>query len=101
MKTSEKNINSKHFETLGVNTTGNNCIAIIDGGKVVYNRTAYDVPLNHKYKIGNLPVKMVSDVKSNASSIKIDGIEQIKSKSGVTIVIYDKLLKKVTGVRNL
>ena len=101
MKTSEKNIKSKHFETLGVNVTGNNCIAIIDGGKVVYNRTASDVPLNHKYKIGNLPVKMVSDVKSNASSIKIDGIEQIKSKSGVTIVIYDKLLKKVTGVRNL
>ena len=101
VKTSEKNIKSKHFDTLGVNVTGNNCIAIIDGGKVVYNRTASDVPLNHKYKIGNLHVKIVSDVKSNASSIKVDGIEQIKSKSGMTLVIYDKLLKKVTGVRNL
>ena len=79
----------------------NNCIAIIDEGKVVYNRTASDILLQHEYKIGRLPVKIVSDVKSNASSIKVDGIEQIKNKSGITLVIYDKLLKKVSSVRSL
>ena len=101
VKTSEKNINSKYFNSLGINVNSNNCIAIIDEGKVVYNRTASDILLQHEYKIGRLPVKIVSDVKSNASSIKVDGIEQIKNKSGITLVIYDKLLKKVSSVRSL
>ena len=79
----------------------NNCITIIDEGKVVYNRVASDVPLQHEYKIGRLPVKLVSDVKGKNCSIKIDGIEQINNKSGITIVIYDKLLKKVSSVRSL
>ena len=79
----------------------NNCIAIIDEGKVVYNRVASDIMLQHDYKIGRLPVKLVSDVKGKNSSIKVDGIEQIKNKSGITIVIYDKLLKKVSSVRSL
>lgn len=101
VKTSEKNINSKHFNSLGINVNTNNCIAIIDEGKVVYNRTASDVLLQHEYKIGRLPIKLVSDVKGKNSSIKINGIEQINNKSGITVVIYDKLLKKVSSVRSL
>ncbi len=98
MKTSEKNINSMHFNSLGINVNTNNCITIIDEGKIVYNRVASDVLLQHEYKIGRLPIKLVSDVKGKNSSIKVDGIEQIKNKSGITIVIYDKLLKKVSSV---
>lgn len=101
VKTSEKNINSKHFNSLGINVNTNNCITIIDEGKVVYNRVASDVPLQHEYKLGRIPIKLVSDVKGKTSSIKIDGIEQIKNKSGITVVIYDKLLKKVSSVRSL
>ncbi len=101
VKTSEKNINSKHFNSFGINVNTNNCITIIDEGKVVYNRTASDILLQHEYKIGRLPIKLISDVKGENSSIKVDGIEQIKNKSGMTIVIYDKLLKKVSSVRNL
>ena len=101
VKISEKNINSKYFNYLGINVNTNNCITIIDEGKVVYNRVASDVPLQHEYKIGRLPVKLVSDVKGKNSSIKIDGIEQINNKSGITVVIYDKLLKKVSSVRSL
>lgn len=101
VKTSEKNINSKHFNSLGINVNSNNCITIIDEGKIVYNRTASDILLQHEYKIGRLPIKLVSDVKGKNSSIKVDGIEQIKNKSGITVVIYDKLLKKVSSVRSL
>ena len=101
VKTSEKNINSKHFNSLGINVNTNNCITIIDEGKIVYNRTASDILLQHEYKIGRLPIKLVSDVKGKNSSIKVDGIEQINNKSGITVVIYDKLLKKVSSVRSL
>ena len=100
VKTSER-INSKHFNSLGINVNSNNCITIIDEGKIVYNRTASDILLQHEYKIGRLPIKLVSDVKGKNSSIKIDGIEQINNKSGITVVIYDKLLKKVSSVRSL
>lgn len=92
--------NSKYFQTLGLNVTGNNYIAVLDSGKVVYQQAASDVPLMHEYKIGKLPVKLVSDVRG-ISSIKVDGIEQVKNKSGMTVVIYDKLLKKITSVRSL
>lgn len=101
VKISEKNINSKYFNYLGINVNTNNCITIIDEGKIVYNRTASDILLQHEYKIGRLPIKLVSDVKGKNSSIKVDGIEQIKNKSGITVVIYDKLLKKVSSVRSL
>lgn len=83
-----------------MNVTGNNYIAVLDSGKVVYQQAASDVPLMHEYKIGKLPVKLVSDVRG-ISSIKVDGIEQVKNKSGMTVVIYDKLLKKITSVRSL
>lgn len=83
-----------------MNVTGNNYIAVLDNGKVVYQQAASDVPLMHEYKIGKLPVKLVSDVRG-ISSIKVDGIEQVKNKSGMTVVIYDKLLKKITSVRSL
>lgn len=83
-----------------MNVTGNNYIAVLDSGKVVYQQAASDVPLMHEYKIGKLPVKLVSDVRGT-SCIKVDGIEQVKNKSEMTVVIYDKLLKKITSVRNL
>lgn len=85
---------------MGLNVTGNNYIAVLDSGKVVYQQAASDVPLMHEYKIGKLPVKLVSDVRGT-SCIKVDGIEQVKNKSEMTVVIYDKLLKKITSVRNL
>lgn len=92
--------NRKYIQSLGLDITGSNYIAILDSGKVVYQQSASDVPLIHEYKIGKLPVKLVSNA-MGTSSIKIDGIEQIKNKPGVAIVIYDKLLKKVTSVRCL
>lgn len=85
---------------MGLNVTGNNYIAVLDSEKVVYQQAASDVPLIHEYKIGKLPVKLVSNA-MGTSSIKIDGIEQIKNKPGVAVVIYDKLLKKITSVRSL
>lgn len=92
---------NKYFRTLGLNVTENNYIAVLDSGKVVYQQAeSDDVPLMHEYKIGKLPVKLVSDV-LGISSIKVDGIEQVKNKSGMTVVIYDKLLKKITSVRSL
>ena len=80
--------------------SGNNYIAVLENGQIAYQMSAQDVPLAYECKAGKLPVKLVGDV-NGTSSIKIDGIEQVKSKSGITIVIYDKLLKKVTSVRNL
>ena len=100
VKTSGGGKNSKYFRTLGLNVTGNNYIAVLDSGKVVYQQAASDVPLMHEYKIGKLPVKLVSDVRGT-SCIKVDGIEQVKNKSEMTVVIYDKLLKKITSVRSL
>ena len=101
VKTLEGNKNNKYFDSLGLNVNSNNHISVIDEGKVVYNRIASDIMLQHEYKIGRLPIKLVSDVKGKNSSIKIDGIEQINNKSGITVVIYDKLLKKVSSVRSL
>lgn len=92
--------NSKYFQSLGLEITGNNYIAVLDNGKIAYQMSAQDVPLAHECKIGKLPVKLVSDA-NGTSSIKIDGIEQITKKSEMTVVIYDKLLKKVTSVRSL
>ncbi len=100
VKTSGGGKNSKYFQTLELNVTGSNYIAVLDSGKVVYQQAASDVPLMHEYKIGKLPVKLVSDVRGT-SCIKVDGIEQVKNKSGMTVVIYDKLLKKITSVRSL
>lgn len=85
---------------MGLEITGNNYIAVLDNGKIAYQMSAQDVPLAHECKIGKLPVKLVSDA-NGTSSIKIDGIEQITKKSEMTVVIYDKLLKKVTSVRSL
>lgn len=84
-----------------LNANGNNYIAVVDNGKIAFQRSAADVPLMYEYKVKNVPpVKLISNA-NGKSSIKVDGIEQVNDKTGMTIVIYDKLLKKVTNVRNL
>ena len=80
------------LDTLPLEQSGMQGLYVVDGGKVVYQKTGAG-PLEYTLSWGGHDVTLRSAVDN--SSIAVDGEEQSRNRPGVNVLVYDKVLDRV------
>ena len=80
------------LDTLPLEQSGMQGLYVVDGGKVVYQKTGAG-PLEYTLSWGGHDVTLRSAVDN--SSTTVDGEEQSRNRPGVNVLVYDKVLDRV------
>ena len=80
------------LDTLPLEQSGVQGLYVVDGGKVVYQKTGAG-PLEYTLSWGGHDVTLRSA--ADKSSIAVDGEEQSRNRPGVNVLVYDKVLDRV------
>lgn len=80
------------LDTLPLEQSGMQGLYVVDGGKVVYQKTGAG-PLEYTLSWGGHDLTLRSAVDN--SSIAVDGEEQSRNRPGVNVLVYDKVLDRV------
>lgn len=90
----------EQFQNMGLDADFKNkynysYVAVVDGGQKVYEELSPQM-IEAEVKVGNIDSTIYSDGSmSGFASIQINGKEYAKSKQGLNIVVYDKVLERV------
>lgn len=80
------------LDTLPLEQSGMQGLYVVDGGKVVYQKTGAG-PLEYTLSWGGHDVTLRSA--ADNSSTTVDGEEQSRNRPGVNVLVYDKVLDRV------
>ena len=80
------------LDTLPLEQSGVQGLYVVDGGKVVYQKTGAG-PLEYTLSWGGHDVTLRSA--ADNSSTTVDGEEQSRNRPGVNVLVYDKVLDRV------
>ena len=80
------------LDTLPLEQSGMQGLYVVDGGKVVYQKTGAG-PLEYTLFWGGHDVTLRSA--ADNSSIAVDGEEQSRNRPGINVLVYDKVLDRV------